>query len=365
MAESVQQKCLNCKKMGMVRCDGCDQRFCSTHFNDHRHHLDSLFERVCNDRDSLCEQINNPRPTSSSNHPQLITLLSEINEWESKTLKMVKQTADHARQRFNELMNSNNKAAEGELDKLSKELRRRKEDDDYFEQDIKRLSKQLEQIQIDLNAHVPHIRINVMSIDWSTVIQIVTEVPKRNIIHQQQNQLFVGGTLLTTYHQVQLNRFYGNENQEWKLVYKATKNGFDSRICHQCCDNQGPTLTVIQSSEGYLFGGYTAASWDIENNLWMVDTTAFLFTLTNPHNILPTKYTINSDGRNAIRSGYPSGLAFGCWDIRIYLQKNHNSQSNIDFPQNYIDSTGRGNSTFTGSVRFSTPDIEIYRLASN
>jgi hypothetical protein len=278
---------------------------------------------------------------------------------------MVKQTADHARQRINELMNSNNKAAEGELDKLSKELLRRKEDDNYFEQDIERLSKQLEKIQIDLNAHVPHIRINVMSIDWSTVVQVISEMPKLRIVQRKQNQLFVDGTLWTTDHQVQLNRFYGNENQEWELVYKATKNGFDRHIWHQCCDKQGPTLTVIQSSEGYLFGAYTAASWDIGKKQWMVDKTAFLFTLINPHNIPPTKYVINSDGKNAIWSGDSAGPIFGCWDICIYLQKNKNSQSNIDFPKNYIDSIGRGNLTFTGSVKFSTPEIEIYRLASN
>jgi hypothetical protein len=200
-----------------------------------------------------------------------------------------------------------------------------------------------------------------MSIDWSTVVQVISEMPKLRIVQRKQNQLFVGGTLLTEDHQAQLNRFYGNKNQKRELLYKATKNGFDPQIFHQCCDNQGPTLTVIQSSEGYLFGGYTAASWDIENNLWMVDKTAFLFTLINPYNIPPTKYVINSDGKNAIWSGDSPGPMFGGWDICIHLK---NSQSNIYFPTNYIDSTGRGDSTFTGSRNFSITDVEIYRFAS-
>jgi hypothetical protein len=365
MAESTQEKCSSCKKMGMIRCDGCNQRFCSTHFSEHRHHLDALFEQVCNERDSLREQINNPSHTSSSNNARLITLLNEINEWESKTLKMVKQTADHARQQVNELVNLNNKTAEIELDNLSKELRRRQEDDNYFEHDIQQLNRKLEQIQINLNTHVHHIRIHVTSIDWSRVIQVVNETPKRNIIHQMQNQLFIGGTLLTTDHQIQLNRFYGNENQNWVLVYKATENGFDAKICHQCCDNQGPTLTVIESSEGYLFGGYTAASWDTGKPKWINDKTAFLFTLINPHNIPPTKYMINSKGRNAIMPHFFSGPIFGYFDICINLKKEQNSKSSISFPVDYIDSTGRGKLTFTGSKEFSIADIEIYRLASS
>ncbi len=346
----------------MIRCDGCDHRFCSTHFSEHRHHLDTLFEQVCNERDSLYEQLKNPRLTSSSNNPQLITLLNEINEWESKTLKVVEQTADRARQQVNELMNSNSETAEIELDNLSKELRRRQEDDNYFEHDIQQLNRKLEQIQINLNTHVHHIRIHVTSIDWSRVIQVVNETPKRNIIHQMQNQLFIGGTLLTTDHQIQLNRFYGNENQNWVLVYKATENGFDAKICHQCCDNQGPTLTVIESSEGYLFGGYTAASWNTGRDDWMIDKTAFLFTLINPHNIPPTKYMINSKGEYTILPGFVTGPTFGYIDIGIYLQKDQNHKSFSCFPVKYIDSTGRGNLTFTGSRYFSTRDIEIYRL---
>jgi len=351
--------------MGMIRCDGCNDRFCSTHFSEHRHHLDTLLERVCNDRDSLCEKIDNLGAASCTNHPQLITLLNEINEWENKTLKMVKQTADRARQQVNEMMNSDNKIAEIELDKVSKELRRRKEDDDYFEQDIQRLSKQLEQIQIDLNNHVPHIRIKVMSMDWSKLIQVVSRTPQRNIIQQQQNQLFVGGTLLTIDHQVQLNRFYGDEKQKWLLIYKATKNGFDPDICHQYCDKQGPTLTVIQSSEGYLFGGYTAASWNIKNNVWIVDKTAFLFTLINPHNIASTKYITRLNGINAIWSNFLDGISFGCFDMCVYLQQGRNGESSSGFPVDYIDTTGRGRLTFTGSTKFSIADIEMYCRASN
>jgi hypothetical protein len=52
-------------------------------------------------------------------------------------------------------------------------------------------------------------------------------------------------------------------------------------------------MTIIQSAQKYLLGGYTSIPWST-NLGHKNDTKAFLFTLTNPHNIPPTKYPINS-----------------------------------------------------------------------
>lgn len=35
-----------------------------------------------------------------------------------------------------------------------------------------------------------------------------------------------------------------------KLLYKATKHGFNGDVFHQRCDDAGATITLIQSSEG-------------------------------------------------------------------------------------------------------------------
>ena len=46
-----------------------------------------------------------------------------------------------------------------------------------------------------------------------------------------------------------------------QVVYRATRDGFDKEKFHSLVDNQGPTLTVILSKDGFLFGGYTSKSW--------------------------------------------------------------------------------------------------------
>ena len=49
---------------------------------------------------------------------------------------------------------------------------------------------------------------------------------------------------------------------EWKLLYRASEHEYTARFFHKCCDDvKGPTLVIIKSSGGWLFGGYTTQSW--------------------------------------------------------------------------------------------------------
>ena len=56
----------------------------------------------------------------------------------------------------------------------------------------------------------------------------------------------------------------------WKLLYRASEHGYTGKSFHDCCDDKGPTLIVIKSDGGWLFGGYTTQSWSgrsIYNNM--------------------------------------------------------------------------------------------------
>src|SRR3978361_1162137 len=89
-----------------------------------------------------------------------------------------------------------------------------------------------------------------------------------------------------------------------------SSDGFQAAKFHQRCDNKGPTLTIIRSHpNNYLFGGYTPLSWD-SSNIYKNSPEGFIFTLTNPHGIPPTKYSISNPAR-AIRCRQSYGPAFG------------------------------------------------------
>ena len=49
---------------------------------------------------------------------------------------------------------------------------------------------------------------------------------------------------------------------KWKLLYRASEHGYTASSFHEYCDYvKGPTLVVIKSSGGWIFGGYTTQSW--------------------------------------------------------------------------------------------------------
>lgn len=49
------------------------------------------------------------------------------------------------------------------------------------------------------------------------------------------------------------------------LLYRGSRDGWRSSDFHKCCDNKGPTVTLIKvvtTGGKYIFGGYTDQSWD-------------------------------------------------------------------------------------------------------
>ena len=178
------------------------------------------------------------------------------------------------------------------------------------------------------------------------------------------NRNIPNGTLLQLEHKKKLNEFYGDFDQQWELIYKASRDGFDAQSFHSRCNNKGPTMTIIQSNNNCLFGGYTAISWSSENGCYKTDTTAFLFTLTNLHNIPPTKYLINpSQIGSAVYHHNDRGPTFGAGhDIFLTNGSNANNANVIHFPNSYIDTTGKGNLTFTGARNFIASEIEVFKL---
>ena len=54
---------------------------------------------------------------------------------------------------------------------------------------------------------------------------------------------------------------------QWKLIYRASEHGYTAKSFHEHCDNvRGPTLVVIKSTNGWIFGGFTTQSWKYNAN---------------------------------------------------------------------------------------------------
>ena len=57
-----------------------------------------------------------------------------------------------------------------------------------------------------------------------------------------------------------LREWLGND-YKWKLLYRSSENEYSAKSFHEYCDDKGPTLIIIKSSGGWIFGGYTTQSW--------------------------------------------------------------------------------------------------------
>ena len=63
-----------------------------------------------------------------------------------------------------------------------------------------------------------------------------------------------------------LKGWFGEEIK-WKLMYRASENGYTAKSFHDNCEDiDEPTLIIIKSSEGYLFGGFTTRTWACDHS---------------------------------------------------------------------------------------------------
>ncbi|KAK6183343.1 hypothetical protein SNE40_010843 [Patella caerulea] len=66
---------------------------------------------------------------------------------------------------------------------------------------------------------------------------------------------------LTKLYRDQLCKWIGR-SVDFKLVYKASRDGMSPEIFHQKCDNKGPTVVIGYNTNGCVFGGYTSVDWE-------------------------------------------------------------------------------------------------------
>jgi len=64
-----------------------------------------------------------------------------------------------------------------------------------------------------------------------------------------------------------------------ELLYRGSRDGYDANTqVHPKIDNQGPTITIIKSTKGKIFGGFTTNNWDV-TRFFKNDNKAFIFSL--------------------------------------------------------------------------------------
>lgn len=142
-------------------------------------------------------------------------------------------------------------------------------------------------------------------------------------------------------------------NLKWAMVYRGAQQYFSSSSLQTACQGKEKLLILVRSQDGAVFGGYTSQPL-IANGSYSNDPTALLFTLINPCNVPPTKFS-PSNAADACMLPSTKGPVFGRGDLAIEGRGPLTFTSN--FPASFTDTSKKGKALF-GSPKIA--EIEVY-----
>ena len=68
------------------------------------------------------------------------------------------------------------------------------------------------------------------------------------------------------------------QNFTCKLIYRASRDGWNTADFHRLCDNKGATVVIVKVNNGRLCGGYCSIGWQ-SSGAWQHDNKSFVFSL--------------------------------------------------------------------------------------
>ena len=146
---------------------------------------------------------------------------------------------------------------------------------------------------------------------------------------------------------------------EFKLLFDTKRDGDYSSTFHDKCDGKSPTLVVIKSSIGYIFGGYVTAAWNSNNNNAINAPNSFLFSLNQKQ-----KY-YDSQNNPIIYGGLRDNqngsimLRIGCCDLQIKHNCTAHSQNSTNCDRFSVPSKNILNG---GNQYFTISNLEVYEI---
>lgn len=151
-------------------------------------------------------------------------------------------------------------------------------------------------------------------------------------------------------------------NLQFSLLYRASIHGFASTVFHQRCDNQGPTLVLVKTSDNHLFGGVNFVSW-VSLEKYSTSNANFLFALKDGrHRHDPALFKCTRDSLHAAFNKSMYGPVFGKGhDLCIVNQANVvHSGSNLGDTYTGAEAS---NSSLAGARLFTIADYEVFAIS--
>jgi len=150
--------------------------------------------------------------------------------------------------------------------------------------------------------------------------------------------------------------------KKWKLLFRASKDGFASTQFHAKCDNKGTTVTVIQSTMNHVFGGYTTLAWQASGGAYQQDPKAFIFLLrsTNKMYKKPQKWTVKNVSNSVYHSSSYGPTFGGGFDFYLCSGCDTTNSSYSNAGNSYNCPTDQ--TLLAGSYNFTVKEYEVYQI---
>ena len=153
--------------------------------------------------------------------------------------------------------------------------------------------------------------------------------------------------MLTKFLKDQMQEDEKNSRILFIMCYKATIDGDIASSFRKKCENLSPLIFIIETTDGFRFGGYTSSFLNNSRNSFINDPYSFIFSFDTRK-----KYKIikNEEAVFDIKDNFPS---FGSNDIVIKDGFLSNKTSYSMFPINFEEDTeALGAYQLTGGVKF-------------
>jgi hypothetical protein len=149
-----------------------------------------------------------------------------------------------------------------------------------------------------------------------------------------------------------------------KLLYRASRDGWGPSDFHGICDDKGATVTVVKSSDGYIFGAYSV-EWRQSSGVYKSSAKAFLFSLKDHAGAVgPVKMPILSNNtEKAVIHDSSYGPMFGNgYDLRVASNANENTSSSCNVGHTYQLPSKFTKPHFltAGSKYFTVSELEVF-----
>ena len=143
-----------------------------------------------------------------------------------------------------------------------------------------------------------------------------------------------------------------------KLIYRATRDGDSIENFHSKCDNIRNTLMIVETTTGYIFGGFTSVGWNNNKGKDIYDNKAFCFSLNlkKIYNIINPNYALHIQS-NGSRPSFGS-------NSYVFILQNQFLKSEKSYTEKISDFEGESQACEIngGNGYFKVKELEVFQI---